>query len=236
MLYDRQTRSMLQTDQPMPQARQPVGHRRAEPRRLDRHLLRPAGAGGQGAQLAPDRARQGLVHDPAPLQPAPAVLRQELAAERDRALQPRLQRPRPPDRALSPTPPQGALDMRGTGRATFAAILLLIVGTLNVIYGIGALDSANIFVDDKRFILDNLNTLGWVLIVLGDPPVHRRLLADERQHLRPGHRYHRAAASARSGRCCRSAAATRGGRWPASSCASGSSTASSSSDRTSTHW
>jgi hypothetical protein len=57
--------------------------------------------------------------------------------------------------------------MRGTGRATFAAILLLIVGTLNVIYGIGALDSANVFVDDRRFILSDLNTLGWVLIVLG---------------------------------------------------------------------
>jgi hypothetical protein len=57
--------------------------------------------------------------------------------------------------------------MRGTGRAMFAAILLLIVGTLNVIYGIGALDGANIFVGEKRFILDNLNTLGWVLIVLG---------------------------------------------------------------------
>ena len=57
--------------------------------------------------------------------------------------------------------------MRGTGRATFAGILLLIVGTLNVIYGIGALDSANIFTDERRFILTNLNTLGWVLIVLG---------------------------------------------------------------------
>ena len=57
--------------------------------------------------------------------------------------------------------------MRGTGRATFAAILLLIVGTMNVVYGIGALDSANIFVGEKRFILDDLNTLGWVLIVLG---------------------------------------------------------------------
>jgi hypothetical protein len=57
--------------------------------------------------------------------------------------------------------------MRGTGRATFAAILLLVVGTLNVIYGIGALDSANIFVNDRRFVLTNLNTLGWVLIILG---------------------------------------------------------------------
>ena len=57
--------------------------------------------------------------------------------------------------------------MRGRGRAMFAAILLLIVGTLNVVYGIGALDGANIFVGDRRFILSDLNTLGWVLIVLG---------------------------------------------------------------------
>ena len=57
--------------------------------------------------------------------------------------------------------------MRGAGRAVFAATLLLIVGTLNIIYGIGALDDANIFVNDKRFILTDLNTMGWVLIVLG---------------------------------------------------------------------
>ena len=57
--------------------------------------------------------------------------------------------------------------MRGAGRIVFAATLLLIVGTLNVIYGIGALDDANIFVNDQRFILTNLNTLGWVLIILG---------------------------------------------------------------------
>ena len=49
----------------------------------------------------------------------------------------------------------------------FAACLLLIVGMINIIYGIGALDDANIFVDDTRFILDDLNTLGWVLIILG---------------------------------------------------------------------
>jgi hypothetical protein len=57
--------------------------------------------------------------------------------------------------------------MRGAGRATFAAILLLIAGTINVVYGIGALDSANIFVNEKRFILDDLNTMGWVLIIIG---------------------------------------------------------------------
>ena len=57
--------------------------------------------------------------------------------------------------------------MRGAGRATFAAFLLMIVGTINIIYGIGALDDARIFVNDTRFILDDLNTLGWVLIILG---------------------------------------------------------------------
>jgi hypothetical protein len=57
--------------------------------------------------------------------------------------------------------------MRGTGRVVFAATLLLLVGTINIIYGIGALDDANIFVNDQRFVLTNLNTLGWVVILLG---------------------------------------------------------------------
>ena len=57
--------------------------------------------------------------------------------------------------------------MRGAGRATFAGVLLLIAGTINIIYGIGALDSANIYANDTRFIFTNLNTMGWVLIILG---------------------------------------------------------------------
>ena len=57
--------------------------------------------------------------------------------------------------------------MRGAGRALLAATLLLIAGTINIIYGIGALDDANIFVNDKRYIFTNLNTMGWALIVLG---------------------------------------------------------------------
>jgi hypothetical protein len=57
--------------------------------------------------------------------------------------------------------------MRGAGRALFAGVLLVLAGTLNVLYGIGALDSANIFTNEKRYILTNLNTMGWVLIVLG---------------------------------------------------------------------
>ena len=57
--------------------------------------------------------------------------------------------------------------MRGSGRVLFAAMMLLLVGVLNVIYGIGALDDANIFKGDTRYVLDDLNTLGWVLIALG---------------------------------------------------------------------
>ena len=57
--------------------------------------------------------------------------------------------------------------MRGAGRVVFAAIVLLLVGTINIIYGIGALDNANIYANDTRYVLTNLNTLGWVLIILG---------------------------------------------------------------------
>jgi hypothetical protein len=57
--------------------------------------------------------------------------------------------------------------VRGAGRVVFASIVLLMVGTINIIYGIGALDDANVFVNDTRFIFTNLNTLGWVLIILG---------------------------------------------------------------------
>ena len=57
--------------------------------------------------------------------------------------------------------------MQGVGRAVFAATLLIIVGLINIIYGIGALDGANIFVDDQRYILTDLNTMGWILIILG---------------------------------------------------------------------
>lgn len=57
--------------------------------------------------------------------------------------------------------------MRGAGRVVFAAILLILVGTLNILYGIGAVSDANFYVSDTRYILTNLHTLGWVLIIVG---------------------------------------------------------------------
>ena len=52
--------------------------------------------------------------------------------------------------------------MRGAGRAVFAAILLLIVGTLNIIYGIGAISDASFYANDTRYILTNLHAMGWM--------------------------------------------------------------------------
>jgi len=57
--------------------------------------------------------------------------------------------------------------MRGAGRVGFAGFLLLIAGVINILYGIGANAQATIFVNDTRYILEDLNALGWVLIILG---------------------------------------------------------------------
>jgi hypothetical protein len=57
--------------------------------------------------------------------------------------------------------------MRGVGRAIFAATLLIIAGAVNIVYGIGALDDANIFQNGQRYVFTNLNTMGWILIILG---------------------------------------------------------------------
>lgn len=58
--------------------------------------------------------------------------------------------------------------MRGMGRAAFVAILLLIAGTLNVIYGIGAIADANFFTSSgTHYVFSDLNTWGWITMLLG---------------------------------------------------------------------
>ena len=80
MLYDRQTRSMLQTDQHLPRLGSQSGTVETNPDGSTDIYFGPTAPERQGDQLAPDRPRQGLVDDPPALQPAPAVLRQDLAA------------------------------------------------------------------------------------------------------------------------------------------------------------
>jgi hypothetical protein len=55
----------------------------------------------------------------------------------------------------------------GSGWLLFAAIMLAIVGVLNVIYGIAAIGNSNFFVNDTQYILSGLNTWGWVTLGVG---------------------------------------------------------------------
>ncbi len=57
--------------------------------------------------------------------------------------------------------------MRGVGSALFAGILLMVAGTLNIIYGIAAIGNANFFVDNTRYVFASLHTWGWITVILG---------------------------------------------------------------------
>jgi hypothetical protein len=54
-----------------------------------------------------------------------------------------------------------------SGWVTFAGVMLLIAGVLNVIYGIAAIGDASFFINDTQYIFSNLNTWGWIILILG---------------------------------------------------------------------
>ena len=56
--------------------------------------------------------------------------------------------------------------MRGVGRVLFVAIMLLIAGTLNIIYGIAAVGNAHFF-DGTQYVFSSLHTWGWITIIVG---------------------------------------------------------------------
>src|SRR5881227_3821093 len=58
--------------------------------------------------------------------------------------------------------------VRGAERVVFVGILLLIAGTLNVIYGIGAISDANFYTSSgTHYVLGTLHTWGWITLILG---------------------------------------------------------------------
>jgi hypothetical protein len=57
--------------------------------------------------------------------------------------------------------------MRGAARAMFAAILLLVAGTINIIYGIAAISDANFFTNSTHYVFSSLHTWGWITLILG---------------------------------------------------------------------
>jgi hypothetical protein len=58
--------------------------------------------------------------------------------------------------------------MRGAGSAVFAAILLLVAGTINIIYGFGAVGDAHFFTDSgSHYVFSSLHGWGWITVILG---------------------------------------------------------------------
>jgi len=59
-------------------------------------------------------------------------------------------------------------DARGDGWVLFAGVMVLIAGFLNCIYGIAALDDSSFFAAGSRFVIfDDLNTWGWIHLIVG---------------------------------------------------------------------
>ena len=56
--------------------------------------------------------------------------------------------------------------MRGVGRALFVAILLMIAGVLNIIYGIAAVGNAHFFAN-TQYVFSSLHTWGWITVIVG---------------------------------------------------------------------
>ena len=56
--------------------------------------------------------------------------------------------------------------MKGVGRAVFVAILLLIIGVLNIIYGIAAIGNAHFF-NNTQYVFSSLHTWGWITVIVG---------------------------------------------------------------------
>jgi hypothetical protein len=68
------------------------------------------------------------------------------------------------------TTPRGARGHRaeggGYGLALFGAILLLMLGFFNMIYGISAIANSHVFVANAHYVFANLRTWGWITLVI----------------------------------------------------------------------
>ena len=54
-----------------------------------------------------------------------------------------------------------------SGWLLFAGTMLAIVATLNFIYGVAAISDSDYYVKNADYLLTDLNTLGWALLVIG---------------------------------------------------------------------
>ena len=55
----------------------------------------------------------------------------------------------------------------GHGLIVFASVLLLILGCLNLIYGIAAIAHSHVFVANAQYVFGNLRAWGWITLIIG---------------------------------------------------------------------
>jgi hypothetical protein len=55
----------------------------------------------------------------------------------------------------------------GSGWVTFASLMLGLAGIMNIIAGIAAIADSRVYGEDATFIFSNLNTWGWIILILG---------------------------------------------------------------------
>jgi hypothetical protein len=59
-------------------------------------------------------------------------------------------------------------EVQGAGWITFAGVMLLFAGIVNIIWGIAAIDDSSFFTDEGRYVIfDDLNTWGWFFLIVG---------------------------------------------------------------------
>jgi hypothetical protein len=49
----------------------------------------------------------------------------------------------------------------------FSWIILMMLGVLNVIYGIAAVSDSQFFVNGAKYVFSDLNTWGWIVLIVG---------------------------------------------------------------------
>jgi len=67
----------------------------------------------------------------------------------------------------APSRPAAYDEERGIGWLIFAGTMLAIVGTLNVIGGIAAIDNSKFFAHGVKYVFGDLNTWGWIVLIIG---------------------------------------------------------------------
>jgi len=55
----------------------------------------------------------------------------------------------------------------GVGWVAFAAMMLGVAGIWNVFEGIAAIASAHVYVQNANYVFSDLNTWGWIVLILG---------------------------------------------------------------------